>query len=96
MNREFRFPPNSPTASHAHTDSVPVPGEGEKLPPAALPVEQSEEELETTTRVITPSAIEVPPPPPVEKEGLAAGHSGNTNDEGDDDVGDTVEVNLDD
>ncbi|KAF9061597.1 hypothetical protein BDP27DRAFT_1394210 [Rhodocollybia butyracea] len=82
MNREFRFPP-SPTAS---PEAVPGPG-GKKSPPPGLPIQQGQLE-EETSRMITPSAIEVPPPPPVEKERSAP------NDEGDDDVGDTVEVDL--
>ncbi|KAJ3787750.1 fibronectin type III/BRCA1 domain-containing protein [Lentinula aff. detonsa] len=89
MNRDFRFPPNA-------TET----GAARKSPPAALPVKQQgqvddEGEGEQTAKMITPSAIEVPPPPPVEKErstgSLGSRHS---NDEGDDDVGDTVEVDL--
>lgn len=88
MNREFRFPPSATEATQA----------GKKSPPTALPVQQHQgdeaedgEENPSTqgSRVITPSAIEVPPPPPVEKE-----RSIGSNDDGDDDVGPTVEVDL--
>ncbi|KAJ4477439.1 hypothetical protein J3R30DRAFT_219362 [Lentinula aciculospora] len=88
MNRDFRFPPNAETTEAASA---------RKSPPAALPVQQGQldDEGEQTARMITPSAIEVPPPPPVEKE-RSTGSLGSqqSNDEGDDEVGDTVEVDL--
>jgi len=45
--------------------------------------------LKAQESLISPSSIEVPPPPPVEKE-----RSTNTVDDGEDEVGDTVEVPL--
>ena len=39
--------------------------------------------------VITPSSIEVPPPPPIEKE-----RTQSSMDEGEDEVGDTVDIPL--
>ncbi|GAV99624.1 chitin biosynthesis protein [Lentinula edodes] len=92
MNRDFRFPPSNATPEAAEV----VPAR--KSPPPALPVHQqglTDDEGEQTAKMITPSAIEVPPPPPVEKErstGSLGSHQ--SNDEGDDEVGDTVEVDL--
>lgn len=45
--------------------------------------------LKAQESLISPSSIEVPPPPPVEKE-----RPTNTIDDGEDEVGDTVEVPL--
>lgn len=96
MNRDFRFPPQSPTASPVTTQAAPSE---RKSPPAALPVQSGgvdldeEARMQSSARMITPSAIEVPPPPPVEKE-RSTGSSGSHHDDADDEVGDTVEVDL--
>ncbi|KAF5376155.1 hypothetical protein D9757_009312 [Collybiopsis confluens] len=97
MNRDFKFPP-SPTGSPVITEAVPSSFSERKSPPAALPVQaggvdlDEEARLAQSAKMITPSAIEVPPPPPVEKERSAG--SASNHDDGDDEVGDTVEVDL--
>jgi len=45
--------------------------------------------LKAQESLVSPSSIEVPPPPPVEKERAL-----NTTDDGEDEIGDTVEVPL--
>jgi len=81
MNKDFRFPPN------ANSDT---PIKKAHPPPPLAP-----ESLVTGTdtrkpNVITPSSVEVPPPPPVEK-----GNTGShTVDEGEEEVGPTVEISL--
>ncbi|KAJ3839709.1 fibronectin type III/BRCA1 domain-containing protein [Lentinula raphanica] len=91
MNRDFRFPPN---ATSGTSEAVP----SKQSPPGSLSVEQQDQiddEGQQTAKMITPSAIEVPPPPPVEKE-RSTGSLGSrqSTDDGDDEVGDTVEVDL--
>ncbi|KAJ7448224.1 fibronectin type III/BRCA1 domain-containing protein [Mycena galericulata] len=70
MNREFKFPPTSPTV-------------GDDAP--SLPSMQ---------RVVTPSNIEVPPPPPVEKELHVSPPRTARSDDGEDELGDTVDIPL--
>lgn len=83
MNPQFRFPSTEPTIG-----GVPVKRE-RKIPPGELhdnisaPVQ--------SFSVVTPSSIEVPPPPPVEKE-RSTSHI--PTDDGEDDVGDTVDIPL--
>lgn len=84
MNREFKFPTpsSSPVLSNA-----PVRKE-RKSPPAQLEEESS---VSVQPTIITPSSIEVPPPPPVEKERSV---SRSSVDDGEDEVGDTVDIPL--
>lgn len=51
--------------------------------------QESKGHVKAQESVVSPSSIEVPPPPPVEKE-----RSTSTVDDGEDEVGDTVEVPL--
>lgn len=88
MNREFRFPvPGSPPVQDSPIKKG-LERKSTTSPPPALPSQG--DELERGKAVITPSNIEVPPPPPVEKEGSTS----NVVDEGEDDVGDTVDIPL--
>ncbi|THU90402.1 hypothetical protein K435DRAFT_728390 [Dendrothele bispora CBS 962.96] len=82
MNKEFKFPSAASSPVVPQTDTVPP------VPPVR--VDKVTEEAQTSARVITPSSIEVPPPPPVEKEKSAS----SSLDDGEDDVGDTVEIEL--
>ncbi|KAJ6625219.1 hypothetical protein B0H10DRAFT_659431 [Mycena sp. CBHHK59/15] len=63
--------------------------------PVSSPTVGSTPDMPSIHRVVTPSNIEVPPPPPVEKE-LAAGKASGSarSDDGDDDLGDTVDIPL--
>ncbi|KAG5644803.1 hypothetical protein DXG03_007625 [Asterophora parasitica] len=81
MNREFKFP----TPSSSPLQST--------LPARRSPPTHLEEPIPETTAptVITPSSIEVPPPPPVEKERSVSNIS---LDDGEDEVGDTVDIPL--
>lgn len=58
-------------------------------PKTSEDAQQLKGHIKAQESVISPASIEVPPPPPVEKERLA-----NTVDDGEDEVGDTVEVPL--
>jgi len=78
MNPQFRFP-----------SSVPGPVKERKSPPEELDHKTSAPAHPSS--VVTPSSIEVPPPPPVEKEQST---SSTSVDEGEDDVGDTVDIPL--
>ncbi|KAG6845522.1 hypothetical protein H0H87_007766 [Tephrocybe sp. NHM501043] len=83
MNRDFKFP--TPSSSPV------IPSKPERRsPPAQLEEPDSAVPVQPST-VITPSSIEVPPPPLVEKEKSATTAS---LDEGEDDVGDTVDIPL--
>lgn len=86
MNREFKFP-----ATRVGPDSPPRPEEmehGKKTAPSKLD-ESKFARPGSAKPIITPSSIEVPPPPPVEKE-----RSHSSVDEGEDEVGDTVDIPL--
>ncbi|KAF8076858.1 fibronectin type III/BRCA1 domain-containing protein [Lyophyllum atratum] len=85
MNREFRFP--TPSASPV-LGNAPVRKE-RRSPPAQLDEPGVADDAPPNPAVITPSSIEVPPPPPVEKERSVA-----SLDDGEDDVGDTVDIPL--
>ncbi|KAG6841282.1 hypothetical protein C0991_012452 [Blastosporella zonata] len=83
MNRDFKFP--TPVSS-------PVIPTGERREVPALPEEPESPAVEAhPSTVITSSSIEVPPPPPVEKERSVSSISLS---EGEDDVGDTVDIPL--
>ncbi|KAF9441012.1 hypothetical protein P691DRAFT_739912 [Macrolepiota fuliginosa MF-IS2] len=79
MKRNFKFPPSSPPSTDTDSGSPKVSEDAQK----------NKGHIKAQESVISPSSIEVPPPPPVEKE-----RSNNTIDEGEDEVGDTVEVDL--
>ncbi|KIY68427.1 hypothetical protein CYLTODRAFT_261947 [Cylindrobasidium torrendii FP15055 ss-10] len=90
MNKDFKFP--TPASSPVQT-RTPGRQDSEDLQKVA---QNSKAEIEVTEdapppRAVTPSNIEVPPPPPVEKE---RSNSGGTLEDADDEVGDTVEVDL--
>ncbi|KAF5366186.1 hypothetical protein D9758_005671 [Tetrapyrgos nigripes] len=80
MNKDFKFP--SPLNSPVIT-APPVP---------SIAVDKANEasQSQSSAPVITPSSIEVPPPPPVEKEKSTS----SSLDDAEDDVGDTVEIEL--
>lgn len=82
MNRQFKFP-NTSTPDQA-LNKTPAS-------PSASPEQQYTRPsgAKSPPAVIVPSNIEVPPPPPVEKE-----QSTSSVDEGEDDVGDTVDIPL--
>ncbi|KAF9459143.1 hypothetical protein BDZ94DRAFT_1225120 [Collybia nuda] len=82
MNRDFRFP--SPSSSPVLSG---VPVKEKKSPPSQLDENATGH---VPPSVITPSSIEVPPPPPVEKERSTSASV----DEGEDEVGDTVDIPL--
>ncbi|GLB34254.1 putative fibronectin type 3 domain containing protein [Lyophyllum shimeji] len=88
MNREFRFP--SPTQSPVQPN---IQSKKERRsPPAQLDEPRAAEDgQEQKQPVVTPSSIEVPPPPPVEKERSVSSASV---DEGEEEVGDTVDIPL--
>ncbi|KAF9061592.1 hypothetical protein BDP27DRAFT_1428764 [Rhodocollybia butyracea] len=99
QSRQPRHPPDNDSGTSTPTNTAAkrwqngkavcqVQG-GKKPPPPGLPIQQGQPEEETSRMImIMPSVIEVAPPPPVVKERPVL------NDEGDDDVGDTVEVDL--
>ncbi|KAH0588190.1 Chitin biosynthesis protein CHS5 [Termitomyces sp. J132] len=87
MNHNFKFP--SPASSPV-VPSAPNPMPQRRSPPEQLEHLDSATKVQPST-VITPSSIEVPPPPPVEKEKSASSMS---LEEGEDDVGDTVDIPL--
>ena len=86
MDREFKFPPTSDTASHGQQASSTGTGDTSHAPADA------EEAGLTAVDVVAPSnpTVEVPPPPPpIEKERLPM-----SPDDGDEDVGETEEISL--
>lgn len=85
MNRDFKFPSPAIPNQEFKQPTVPgsPPGSAKESPTTATQNKQ------VAPTVIAPSSIEVPPPPPIEKE-----HSITTSDEGDDDLGDTVDIPL--
>ncbi|KAJ7291550.1 hypothetical protein C8J57DRAFT_1273397 [Mycena rebaudengoi] len=88
MNREFKFPTaHVPSIQSIHDAVAKARGDdarGDLQGANNLPA--------SIHRVVTPSNIEVPPPPPVEKE-VARGKSPRSED-GEDELGDTVEIEL--
>jgi len=82
MNREFKFPPQSPPSS----PDIP-PKNAAASPP--LPVHAETSGRSTPLTVIAPSSVEVPPPPPIEKE-----RSGHTVDDESEELGETEEIAL--
>ena len=91
MNKDFRFPSpvSSPVVSETPGRKSTLPSERADSPPSVLQGDISRDAQAARAGVVTPSNIEVPPPPPVEKE-----RSTSSTDDGDEDVGDTVEVDL--
>ena len=82
MNREFRFPVTRTSEPVAQAQG------GRKPAPRELDSTQLAQPA-SAKAVVTPSSIEVPPPPPVEKE-----RSQSSVEDGEDDVGDTVDIPL--
>lgn len=106
MDRNFKFPqsqqPPQRVASPPSLPSSPplVPKQQQqqqqrphpqKPIPLPLPHEAEVGEDMPPVSIITPSSVEVPPPPPVEKE---SSRRPVVVDEGDEDVGETVEIDL--
>ncbi|KAG6917675.1 hypothetical protein DXG01_001650 [Tephrocybe rancida] len=85
MDRDFKFP----TPSSSPVIST-IPPRTEQRSSPTPPAETSSTAVQPAG-VITPSNIEVPPPPPIEKEKAA---STTSLDEGEDDLGDTVDIPL--
>ena len=85
MDREFKFPPASDTASHGQQAASTGAGDTSHAPADA------EEAGLTAVDVVAPSnpTVEVPPPPPIEKERVPM-----TPDDGDEDLGETEEISL--
>jgi len=88
MDRNFKFPPSQIQAQVV----PPVPS---MQSPASKPESEADsnhatEENETPVTVVPPSSVEVPPPPPIEKESIR----GYLSEEGDEEVGKTVEIDL--
>ncbi|KAF8520745.1 hypothetical protein BU17DRAFT_46308 [Hysterangium stoloniferum] len=81
MNKDFKFPPGTPTSP-----PVPVPSSSNAPKPGGA----SEGETNSSGYDVTPP--EVPPPPPMEKERVQ--QLRDDGDDGEDDVGPTVEVDL--
>ncbi|KAJ3568467.1 hypothetical protein NP233_g5701 [Leucocoprinus birnbaumii] len=79
MKRDWKFPTATPPPENGET----APENGSESPKVKTHVKAQES-------VISPSSIEVPPPPPVEKERSLGGAV----DDGEDEVGDTVDIPL--
>ncbi|KAJ3514564.1 hypothetical protein NLJ89_g2300 [Agrocybe chaxingu] len=98
MNKDFRFPPASPTISSAAAPASATASQEEaakQAEPTSDPVQKKTEEAkpqEQAPAVVTPTSIEVPAPPVVEKEKNLSRVS--LDESGDDDVGDTVDIPL--
>lgn len=91
MDRNFKFP-NSPTQGQA-SEVPPVPSIPPQSPapkPEAGSNHANADEM-TPVAVVAPSSVEVPPPPPVEKE---IRKSFVESEEGEEEVGETVEIDL--
>ncbi|KAG6894406.1 hypothetical protein C0993_011599, partial [Termitomyces sp. T159_Od127] len=90
MNHNFKFP--TPTSSPV-VQFVPNPAVASqrRSPPEQLDHPDTAATPVQPATVVTPSSIEVPPPPLVEKEKTASSVS---LEEGEDDVGDTVDIPL--
>ncbi|OJA11418.1 hypothetical protein AZE42_05744 [Rhizopogon vesiculosus] len=91
MDRNFKFPP-SQTQPQVVPPVPPVPS---MQSPASKPESEADsnhatEENEAPVTVVPPSSVEVPPPPPIEKESIR----GYLSEEGDEEVGETVEIDL--
>ncbi|KAI6152523.1 hypothetical protein BKA82DRAFT_4111899 [Pisolithus tinctorius] len=82
------LPSSPPLAPKQQQQQRPHP---QKPIPLPLPHEAEVGEDMPPVSIITPSSVEVPPPPPVEKE---SSRRPVVVDEGDEDVGETVEIDL--
>ncbi|KAI6046833.1 hypothetical protein EDC04DRAFT_2627723 [Pisolithus marmoratus] len=85
MDRNFKFPP-----SQQPPQRVSSPPSQPSSPPPVPKQQQQVEDMHSVSSTITPSSVEVPPPPPVEKETRRP----VVVDSGDEDVGETVEIDL--
>lgn len=90
MDRNFKFPPSSNQAQAVPpVPSIPTQAPTPK-PEREAGSNRSEDDM-TPVAVVVPSSVEVPPPPPVEKE---IRKSFVESDDGDEEVGETVEIDL--
>lgn len=103
MDREFKFPPPSPTTAPPvpqitpeHMKMAQEAREAEEARDGEEDVNVSKSEDDTeeagleAVGVVAPSSVEVPPPPQLER-----GNSmGSTTEDGDEDVGETEEISL--
>lgn len=98
MDRNFRFPPASEPPPDPPVSQIPPATSPPSSPPAASEstarsaalAPAPDVEHGTAVKIITPSSVEVPPPPPVEKENRRVVAEDDT----EEDVGDTVEIDL--
>ena len=88
MDRNFKFP--SPTQTQP-PPVPPVPSTQSPAPKPELEAHGNEDNMTPPVVVVAPSSVEVPPPPPVEKE---IRKSFVESEEGDEEVGETVEIDL--
>ncbi|KDR84344.1 hypothetical protein GALMADRAFT_111621 [Galerina marginata CBS 339.88] len=86
MNKEFKFPPTSPTPGQPDSAKTPQAGP----PPEDLGLEGKFQKRRSA--VVDPSNIEVPAPPPVEKE--RSMNRVSLDESVEDEVGDTVDIPL--
>ncbi|KAG2066428.1 hypothetical protein BDR04DRAFT_1106738 [Suillus decipiens] len=90
MDRNFKFPPSSNQAQAVPpVPSIPTQAPTPK-PEREAGSNRSEDDM-TPVAVVVPSSVEVPPPPPVEKE---IRKSFVESDDGEEEVGETVEIDL--
>ncbi|KAH7906124.1 hypothetical protein BJ138DRAFT_1130104 [Hygrophoropsis aurantiaca] len=92
MDRNFKFPPAnaSPPPPVPSISVVPAEESIPKTESATNGAAYGESDL-TQVGVVAPSSVEVPPPPPIEKESRARNV---TEEEGEEEVGETVEIDL--
>ncbi|KAG1877413.1 hypothetical protein F4604DRAFT_1757294 [Suillus subluteus] len=91
MDRNFKFPPSQTQAQAVPpVPSIPTQPPTPKPEPEAGSNRINEDEM-TPVAVVVPSSVEVPPPPPVEKE---IRKSFVESDDGEEEVGETVEIDL--
>lgn len=86
MNKAFKFPPSG-------DGSPEIPTIKATQSPPRIDVPERLDGADTrslASTVITPTNVEVPPPPPMDKERVDS----HSIDDGDDDVGETVEIAL--
>jgi hypothetical protein len=91
MDRNFKFPPSQTQAQAVPpVPSLPTQASAPKPEHEAGSNRTNEDDM-TPVAVVVPSSVEVPPPPPVEKE---IRKSLVESDDGDEEVGETVEIDL--
>ncbi|KAG1823977.1 uncharacterized protein BJ212DRAFT_1327525 [Suillus subaureus] len=91
MDRNFKFPTSQTQAQAVPpVPSLPTQAPAPKPEPEAGSNRTNEDDM-TPVAVVVPSSVEVPPPPPVEKE---IRKSFVESDDGEEEVGETVEIDL--